>query len=1467
MARKMKTIAVTDTELEKQVADALLETIDNFANECVDAPLQEQEENTKIEVDFGDLTKQIEEYSQSTKDNTSVQENGFSLGAKKEVFEFSKNVYSDDFRFETNPSMGEQGSAMNDPKTLPPYYNLSPANDDITGHHIPIIKTEQKLSSYHTTTALSTVWALGGATIMSLCVPSGTSFTSFLASGLGIATLAGTIVPILSFFGFSQLLKRTKALESAMQNVVASNIALSKNKSPKEIQALEIGDNVRKELSAMGHGIERTLERAAELEAIVHGEVQNLERAYGENENRIHKLVLELSSERIAILKHADRVRNSLQDTRASLSQELGSLSDEISANVTQIAEVLTKTLEEKSIAIFENLEKASKDIADKIAVQLEVSAENNVETNKKLLSALNNELNEAQENFKQHSLEFFRDFYTRLDETQEKAEQIGSGFYKTANEVADNFDKIFEKIDASIDQNGDKSLSALNEKMAKFDKASDDVIYSLEEKFNKFDTSLEQHSQKTLDLFSVKAAEIAKNSANISQNIDIIAEESIHALEKRMETINQLIADQNKAVVSSLEMNTEAFEEKTMRFVDLLDGRISTIDQNLKEHQAALSSGYEDILQSANKVTENIQGQIGRVQNSIEGAFTAGQGHLSRTIEDKTQDLEQTLHKKLNVLSDYITNIEQAIVSNVGKLDEKLGNLDAYTSSLGNSLSNGFDVIKSALEEQSENITNRAESLRNSLTVDNYEINKVLFEQANLLEERIERVQALLSHGGDDFSETIKEQFHNYEKMLSENGMKLTSSFGEHLNTLHNYAEKIKNAIDYSSEMKTALDTRTEELNSSLSTQISLLDEHTHALQKTIGKNLDTARTDLEQTALVLASSLKERIAEAAKFFSIEAQKAEFIVDQINGKLTDSVEDFEKDFLIAQKNIISGTEVIAGNIKDKISEINEQIYVQADYTGQKIVEAGQQVASAIYKTGENLNLNLEHSICDLEEKLKSRIDAVDAKMDEVTINHTQRIKEKIDELGNVSHDIYKAIIQTHSSLTQTSEQFTKSAQQVQDDLVLENKKLIDALSKNSSATVDTVRTISQNLNNNIDNLLKHLNSSSGSLAFLANNGYVKKDKALNSDTKKEVFNSLSNKSSSVSLEEDNKIDLLKKHFDAHAEILDDAARLFEESEQQSLPDFNALASLSKGIDQKSKEVEKAIAHYKDVVKQRLEDSSNPKISSVLNDASSRFEDATGVIHEATQDMQSVLGKAEKLKNPFASDYSETAKKNSIAMKKAIQEQVQALKELTNIQKSERAAKDLNLEHNNKLEEKDYFYAKPYEAPNLARRAMNKNDNKGASSNSWVSDLLARASKAEEINFSAPPSEPRPGEVFHDTKTKVETLASLSKEIVQAINHNAIVDLWTNYKRGKKNINPALLYTDKGLIVFDKVKRKYIMDATFRNSANQYIADFERALRSVSDDTKRRGKFMRDYLISDTGKVYTMLAHASKRIV
>jgi hypothetical protein len=154
----------------------------------------------------------------------------------------------------------------------------------------------------------------------------------------------------------------------------------------------------------------------------------------------------------------------------------------------------------------------------------------------------------------------------------------------------------------------------------------------------------------------------------------------------------------------------------------------------------------------------------------------------------------------------------------------------------------------------------------------------------------------------------------------------------------------------------------------------------------------------------------------------------------------------------------------------------------------------------------------------------------------------------------------------------------------------------------------------------------------------------------------------------------------------------------------------------------------------------------------------------------------------------------------------------------------------------------------------------------GSGRTGWLSDLLTRASQDEpprEPAREAPaPEAGRADE--RPARHSIESLDSLAVDIARMIDHDAAAELWDRYKRGERNVFTRKLYTMQGQRAFEEIRRKYRGDREFMQTVDRYIAEFERLLDEVSRDD--RGQVVaRTYLTSETGKVYTMLAHAAGR--
>jgi hypothetical protein len=176
--------------------------------------------------------------------------------------------------------------------------------------------------------------------------------------------------------------------------------------------------------------------------------------------------------------------------------------------------------------------------------------------------------------------------------------------------------------------------------------------------------------------------------------------------------------------------------------------------------------------------------------------------------------------------------------------------------------------------------------------------------------------------------------------------------------------------------------------------------------------------------------------------------------------------------------------------------------------------------------------------------------------------------------------------------------------------------------------------------------------------------------------------------------------------------------------------------------------------------------------------------------------------------------------------------------------------------------------------PNLSPVPGGKDDGNNGRNNGggWLSDLLTRASREEsaQAGMSREPAREMPREIPREAPPReqqrdpVDSIDSLSVDIARMIDHDAAAELWDRYKRGERGVFSRRLYTPQGAKAFDEIRGKYRTDPEFRQTVEHYIHEFERLLDDVSRGD-RGPQVARNYLTSDTGKVYTMLAHAAGR--
>ena len=90
-------------------------------------------------------------------------------------------------------------------------------------------------------------------------------------------------------------------------------------------------------------------------------------------------------------------------------------------------------------------------------------------------------------------------------------------------------------------------------------------------------------------------------------------------------------------------------------------------------------------------------------------------------------------------------------------------------------------------------------------------------------------------------------------------------------------------------------------------------------------------------------------------------------------------------------------------------------------------------------------------------------------------------------------------------------------------------------------------------------------------------------------------------------------------------------------------------------------------------------------------------------------------------------------------------------------------------------------------------------------------------------------------------------------------------DVWHRLRAGDRGALGRHIYSLDGQVTFDEIVRRYDRDGDFRVTVDRYMGDFERLL-GEAEQSDPDGRMLQNYLVSETGRVYLLLAHASGRL-
>ena len=101
--------------------------------------------------------------------------------------------------------------------------------------------------------------------------------------------------------------------------------------------------------------------------------------------------------------------------------------------------------------------------------------------------------------------------------------------------------------------------------------------------------------------------------------------------------------------------------------------------------------------------------------------------------------------------------------------------------------------------------------------------------------------------------------------------------------------------------------------------------------------------------------------------------------------------------------------------------------------------------------------------------------------------------------------------------------------------------------------------------------------------------------------------------------------------------------------------------------------------------------------------------------------------------------------------------------------------------------------------------------------------------------------------------------------IARALDPNTAAAIWARFRAGHRGIMVRSIYSAEGRNTFDDVTERYKTDVDFHRTVDRFLGDFEAIVRDI-EQKDPSGRAVQNHLVSDSGRVYLFLAHASGRL-
>lgn len=980
------------------------------------------------------------------------------------------------------------------------------------------------------------------------------------------------------------------------------------------------------------------------------------------------------------------------------------------------------------------------------------------------------------------------------------------------------------------------------------------------------------EHSAHLRDAIATAHEAFAFDVQNISDRVSSALDNATgritdNIVQRSEEARSQFIESGNLLVDSLTQKSDEVTRhllESGKTVVESLADRSAEATQRLTEVGVQIAKAIADR-------NEKVSEELAQSTAEMHAKLAERASGIAQMIAQSGQNFENTIGQQLQNLADDIATRGSEIANRIS----------ADTGSLSTAMSESVQTFDTTVKLHGANILNEmkaaisdlAEASHDSLSALDQRVTAKIGEFSGALDHRFERIETTLDERAKSLNETLAARAAEISTAISEGSKTATEAVDQSVTGMGEYfaartAEMAATLSERAAKIDETLGNRAMQLTETLDTRVNKFEE-------LIVNRLETVTNTIEQRGVASADLLVERVSAVNEYLRGTAEQVEKRIDEtaasVEKRIGESALSAEKRLGDSTTNVEKRIVETTANAEKRLGETTTNAEKRiGDSTTNAEKRIGESVTHAEKRIGESA-ATVDRNLTALAEGItKNFIERVN----HITGAHETlraEVRDIIAELGQ-THSLLQASIDTASSTLGPIES------RVADKVATFHQTLESAISA-TRATAERMDEQIRQLNDSSNGVLRDV--SSLALRFEEQVRLVAMTSESLNQTHKRIDDGLASRRDNISQITDalsERTTDLEERLNRFNKML---AETFEHAENKAQEIARAVAESTANATQSitrqyelirnssSEERERSTIALKDTYDEAMQ-----TVNAMFSETNTRFLEASRDLREISEEIQRTLDTTREEIRRTVFELPAETKESANAMRRVVADQIKALMELNDIVARHSRSPDQTLPASYEYQEemaavggrtapRNALPRPQYDdgddlppAPPVRSREQAPEPRRPERVSS------DRASRFDEA-LTKKTREPEPE--MEETFTGIESLDSLSVDIARMIDHDAAAEAWERFKRGERGVFNRRLYTSAGQKSFEEIRKKYRRNASFRETVDRYIDEFEKLLEQVSRD-ERGQALTRTYLTSDTGKVYTLLAHAAGRL-